>query len=46
MLKHGETVFLDDVTVDEIEKELSLNITIVDCDGYELVDTLIDICNN
>ncbi len=46
MLKHGETVFLDDVTVEDIEKELSLNITIVECDGYDLVDTLIDICND
>ena len=46
MLKHQENVFLDDVTVEDIEKELNLNITVVDCDGYELVDTLINICNN
>jgi len=45
MLKHQENVFLDDVTVEDIENELEIKITVVDCDGYNLVDTLINLCN-
>ncbi len=45
MLKRDENIFLDDITVEDIEKALSVKITVVDCDGYDLVDTLIDLCS-
>ena len=40
MLRHGETVFLDDVTIEEIEKELDIKITVCEIDGAQFVNTL------
>lgn len=37
MLRDGENVFLDDVTVEELEKELSVSICVVDEGGSALV---------
>ncbi len=37
MLRDGENVLLDDVTVEDIEKELNKKIVAVDDDGYELL---------
>jgi NifB/MoaA-like Fe-S oxidoreductase len=36
MLKHETDLFLDDVTVSDIEKELSCKIEVTDCTGYDL----------
>lgn len=36
MLRDGEGVFLDDVTVDEVERELGVRVIPVEQDGYEL----------
>jgi len=36
MLRHGETVFLDDVTVEEVEKSLNVRVRIVMQDGHDL----------
>ncbi len=40
MLRHGETVFLDDVTVEQLERELGAQVRIVDVDGGDFCDAL------
>lgn len=45
MLKRDEDIFLDDTTIDEVEERLSVNVTKVSNDGFEFVNTLIDLCN-
>ena len=40
MLRHGESVFLDDVTVSQVEEALGCPITVTEGDGYDLVDRL------
>ncbi len=42
MLRHGEPVFLDDVTVKEVEDALGVKAVVVPNDGYELLDALLD----
>ena len=42
MLRSGEEIFLDDVTVAELEKELGTEIVIVDEDGADLVASILD----
>lgn len=41
MLRHNEPVFLDDVTVEEVERELGVPVRIVENDGYALLDALL-----
>lgn len=36
MLKHGEGVFLDDVTIEDLESEFGVPVRIVEQDGYDL----------
>lgn len=43
MLKNGERVFLDDVTVEELEKELGAKIIICREDGSDLVKNIISL---
>ena len=44
MLRSGEQVFLDDVTVDQVEKELAIPVQIVEAeDGFTLVDILLEL---
>ena len=44
MLRSGEQVFLDDVTVDQVEKELAIPVQIVEAeDGFALVDILLEL---
>ena len=40
MLRSGEQVFLDDVSVEDVERELSVTVTAVGQDGYELLDAM------
>lgn len=40
MLRHMEDVFLDDVTVEDLEKELDIKITVCETDGMRFVNTL------
>ena len=40
MLRHGENVFLDDITLEEIEKELGVEITAVEPDGFAFCDAV------
>ena len=40
MLRHGERVFLDDVSLDDVERELGAPVTPVAQDGYELLDAM------
>lgn len=42
MLRHGGDVFLDDVTVPEVEKALGVPVTVVDQDGYDLLDAMLE----
>ena len=42
MLRSGESVFLDDVTVEELEEELQIPIVVVDEGGAEFVHAIID----
>lgn len=41
MLRSGENVFLDDLTVDEAVSILDTQIISTECDGYELFDTIV-----
>lgn len=41
MLRHDETVFLDDVTVEDVEKALGIKVRVVANDGYEFLDALL-----
>lgn len=41
VLRSGETVFLDDITVAELEKALQVKIDIVKSSGYEFVNTIL-----
>ncbi len=43
MLRDGENVLLDDVTTEEIERELNTKIIAVGDDGYELLEAILDI---
>ena len=40
MLRSGENVFLDDVTTDDVERELGVPVVPVPQDGYELLDAI------
>ena len=42
MLRHGETVFLDDYTVDRLSQELGSPVQIVDDDGGSLLDAMLE----
>lgn len=42
MLRHDEPVFLDDVTVEQVEKALQIPVVVVPNDGYALLATLLD----
>ncbi len=41
MLRSGEEVFLDDVTVDEMEKALQVKVDIVKSSGYDFVEAVL-----
>ncbi len=40
LLRSGDNVLLDDVTTDDIERELDIEVGITACDGYSLLDNL------
>ncbi len=40
MLRHEGDMFLDSVTVEEVEKQLNVKITVVESDGWSLLDAL------
>ena len=42
MLRHGEDVFLDDVTLSQVEQELGVEVCPVNQDGYDLCDTIFE----
>ncbi len=41
MLKADEDIFLDDITLEELEKQLGVSITPVYNDGYDLIDVIL-----
>lgn len=46
VLKSGETVFLDDMTLDELEKALQVPIDIVKSSGQDLLNAIINGCGD
>ena len=42
MLRHGETVFLDDYTVDRLSSELGCPVQVVGLDGGDLLDAILE----
>lgn len=42
LLRSGENVFLDDITVEEVEKELGVSVRIVDSEGGDFVHAVLD----
>lgn len=42
MLKHDEEIFLDNTTLDDVRRELGVEIILNDNDGYQLLDALLD----
>lgn len=40
MMRHGETVFLDDYTVERLSRDLGVPVQVVDEDGFALVDAM------
>ena len=41
MLRSGESVFLDDVTVEDLEKDLQINVNIVKSSGMEFINNIL-----
>lgn len=41
MLRHGGDVFLDDTTVPDVEKALGVPVTVVEQDGFDLLDAML-----
>ena len=41
MLRHGGDVFLDDVRVSDVEEALGVPVTVVEQDGYDLLDAML-----
>ena len=41
MLRHENDKFLDDVTVEQLEKELNISLVAVNNDGYEFIDKIL-----
>jgi NifB/MoaA-like Fe-S oxidoreductase len=41
MLRHGETVFLDDVSIQDAENKLGMKIDVLKVDGGEFLDAFI-----
>ena len=42
MLRHGETVFLDDYTVERLSCELGVPVQVSGADGGELLDLMLE----
>lgn len=42
MLRHDEDIFLDNMTLSDVERELNIKIKAVNNDGFELFDALVD----
>ena len=42
MLRSGEQVFLDDVTVEDVERELHMKVVPVDAGGQDFIDAIVD----
>lgn len=42
MLRHGEDIFLDNITISEVERVLNIPVRIVQNDGYDLLNALLD----
>lgn len=43
MLRHGEDVFLDDITLGDVARELNVEVIPVNQDGFDLCDAIFDI---
>ncbi len=45
MLRYHENVFLDDVTIEEVERELGVPLLFVEQDGAQLCDAMLGLCD-
>ncbi len=43
LLRHGENILLDDISIEEIERTLQTRISIVQSDGKSFIDTILNI---
>ncbi len=43
LLRHGEHILLDDITIEDIERTLQTSISIVQSDGKSFIDTILNI---
>jgi putative radical SAM enzyme (TIGR03279 family) len=43
MLRHGEDIFLDDLTLADVERELGVEVVPVEQDGFDLCDAIFEI---
>ena len=43
LLRHGENILLDDITIEDIERTLQTRISIVQSDGKSFIDTILNI---
>ena len=41
MLRHGGDVFLDDLRVEDVENALGIPVTVVEQDGFDLLDAML-----
>lgn len=41
MLRHGGDVFLDDLRVEDVEEALGVTVTVVEQDGFDLLDAML-----
>ncbi len=42
MLRHDEDVFLDNLTISDVEKELNIKVVVVENDGYDFLEKLLN----
>ena len=43
MLRQERDMFLDNITLEQLNNELNIDIRVVDNDGYELLDAIIGV---
>ncbi|TAH72199.1 MAG: DUF512 domain-containing protein [Anaerolineaceae bacterium] len=43
LLRHGESILLDDITIEDIERTLQTRISIVQSDGKSFIDTILNL---
>jgi len=42
MFKNDSMIFLDDTTLEDVERELGLKVRVTECDGFDFVDSILE----